>query len=201
MMEAANDKDRRLVILDPNNPKDMHDPGIYYCKKTGENVEMIRIDPSIYSQNKSKGAVAMSLTYGIAKLKTTVTLDGKTSRLQLSENNPEFYIYFDVSNNQPNGTGEWWFSTASSPNEFLLVKLEQNRKTREVVTGSANIMGSSIGVDDNNKANFKVEKLKKGIFRIYFDKPLQGEYCFMYAGSIPTGFTSLDKVYDFSTPK
>jgi hypothetical protein len=201
MIEAANDNSRKLIVFNPNNPKDMHDPGIYYFKKTGEKVEMIRIDPTIYSQNKSKGALAMTLTYGLAKVKTTVTLDGKSSRLQFSEQRPEFYIYFDISNNKPSETGEWWFSTATSPNEFLLVKLEQNKKTREVVTGSANIMGASVGVDDKNKAVFKTEKISKGIFRIYFDEPLQGEYCFMYAGNVPTGFSSLDKVYDFGTSK
>lgn len=201
MIEAANDNNRKLIVFDPNDPKDMHDPGIYYFKKTGDNVEMIRIDPTIYSQNKSKGTLAMSLTYGIAKVKTTVTLDGKSSRLQFSEQRPEFYVYFDISNNKPSGAGEWWFYTSTSPNEFLLVKLEQNKKTREVVTGSANIMGSSVGVDDKNKASFKTEKISKGIFRIYFDEPLKGEYCFMYAGNVPTGFSSLDKVYDFGISK
>lgn len=201
MIEAASDNNRKLVVVDPNNPKDMHDPGIYYYKKTGNNGELIRIDPTIYSQNKSKGALAMSLTYGLAKMKSTVTIDGKTSRLLLNEDKPEFYIYFDISNNKPSGTGEWWFSTASSPNEFLLVKLTQNNKTREVVTGSANIMGSSIGIDDKNKASFKTERISKGIFRIFFDEPLQGEFCFMYAGNVPTGFSSLDKVYDFGVKK
>lgn len=201
MIEAANDGTRKLIVFDPNNPKDIHAPGIYYFNKVGEKVEMLRLDPSIYSQNKSKGALAMSLTYGLAKVKTMVTIDGKSSRLELNNSKPEFYIYFDVSNNKPTGTGEWWFSTASSPNEFLLVKLEQNKKTREVVTGSANIMGSSVGIDDKNKAVFKTEKIADGIFRIYFDDPLQGEYCFMYAGTIPTGFTTLDKVYDFGISK
>lgn len=201
MIEAANDESKKLVVYNPNNPKDMHDPGIYYCKKVGNNIELVKIDPTIYSQNKSKGALAMSLTYGLAKIKTILTLDGKTSRLKMEEKNPEFYIYFDVSGNKPSGTGEWWFSTATSPNEFLLVRLEQKNKTREVVTGSANIMGSSIGIDDKNKASFKTERIAKGIFKIYFDEPIIGEYCFMYAGTIPTGFSSSDKVYDFGTSK
>lgn len=201
MIEAANDENRRYVKYEPNNPNVMHDPGIYYYQKSGGNGELIRIDPTIYSQNKSKGALAMSLTYGLAKVKTTVTLDGKNSRLRLNEEMPEFYIYFDTSGNKVSGTGEWWFSTSSSPNEFLLVKLEQKNKTREVVTGSANIIEASVGVDDNNKASFKMERISKGIFRIFFDEPLSGEYCFMYAGTVPTGFSSLDKVYDFGINK
>lgn len=201
MIEAANDENMRFVLYDPNNPEVMHEPGIYYYHKTDEKVELIRIDPTIYSQNKSKGALAMSLTYGLAKVKSTVTLDGKNSRLRLNDKSPQFYVYFDILGNKSSGTGEWWFTTASSPNEFLLVKFEQKNKTREVVTGSANIVGSSVGIDDKNKASFKTERIAKGIFRIYFDELLEGEYCFMYAGTVPTGFSSLDKVYDFGINK
>ena len=201
MIEAANDESKRFVVLDPNNPYDMHDPGIYYYNNSSEGEKLIRIDPTIYSQSKNKGGLATELTYGLAKVKTAVTLDGKASRLQLNESNPVFYIYFDTSNSNPSGTGEWWFSTAGSPNEFLLVKLDQNDKSREVVTGSANLMGASVGVDDKNKAIFQTEKIGKGIFKIYFNEAISGEFCFMYAGSVPTGFSLSNKVYDFGIQK
>ena len=201
MVEAANDNSKHVVQLDPNNPKDMHESGIYYYKKNGEKAELVQLEPSIYSQNKSSGALGSALTYGIAKVKISVTLDGKDAQLQLTETQPEFYFYFDVTGNPLSQTANWWFSAATSPNEFLLVILSENKKTREVTTGSANIGGSSMGVDDKNKAAFKVEKIAPGIYRVFFEKPLTGEYCFMYAGSVPTGYTSMNKVFDFGISK
>jgi hypothetical protein len=197
MVEASSDKTKHIIQLDPNNPLDAHEPGIYYEKNNGI-LELIQLETSIYSQNKSSGALASAMTYGLAKVKISATIDGKNSQLQIERNQPTFYFYFDVTGNPVNQTPYWWFAVANSPNEFLLVKLTENKKTREVVIGSANIAGSSVGVDDKNKAAFKVEKLALGIYRVYFDKPmLPGEYCFMYAGTIPAGFTSINKVFDF----
>jgi hypothetical protein len=197
MVEAANDISKHVVKFDPNNPMDMHESGIYYSKKNGDKPELVQLEPSIYSQNKSSGALASALTYGIAKVKISVTLDGKDAQLQLTETQPVFYFYFDLTGKPLSQTSNWWFSIATSPNEFILVKLSENKKTREVTTGSANISGSSIGVDDKNKAVFKVEKIAPGIYKLFFEKPLSGEYCFMYAGNVPSGFEQMNKVFDF----
>jgi hypothetical protein len=197
MVEAANDASKHVVMLDPNNPNDMHESGIYYLKKTADKSELIQLDPTIYSQNNHSGVLASALTYGIAKIKSSVTLDGKDARLQLNDKNPVFYFYFDATGGSISQTSNWWFSTATSPNEFLLVKLSINEKTREVTTGSTNIIGSSIGVDDKNKATFQIEKISSGIYKVFFDEPLSGEYCFMYSGSVPNGYTNMNKVFDF----
>jgi hypothetical protein len=197
LVEAANDNSKRVVMTDPNNPKDMHEPGIYYYKQNEAKPELVQLEASVYSQNKSSGAIGSALTYGIAKVKVSVTLDGKEAQMQLTDKQPVFYFYFDVTGNPLSQTSNWWFSAATSPNEFLLVILAENKKTREVTTGSANISGSSVGVDDKNKTAFKVEKIGRGIYKVFFEKPLSGEYCFMYAGSVPTGFASMNKVFDF----
>lgn len=197
MVDAANDNSRHIVVLDPNNPEDMHESGIYYFKKSMEKSELVQLEPTIYSQSNSSGAIGSALTYGIAKVKTSVTLDGKNAQLQIDEEQPVFYFYFDITGNSLSQSANWWFSAATSPNEFLLVKLSENKKTREVTTGSANIAGTSIGVDNKNKAAFKIEKIATGIYKVSFEKALSGEYCFMYAGSVPNGYTSVNKVFDF----
>lgn len=198
MIDVANDPSKRYIKIDPNNPLDPQQPGIYFYDKTGFENKLIRMDPSIYSQNKTKGGALMSLTYGIAKAKTVVALNGQNAQLQIKDSLPEFYFYFDTSEEEIKNVANWWFKLSTSPNEFLLVIFKTNPKVREVVTGSANIAGSSVGVDDANKATFKIEKISNGIYKVLFDKALpKGEYCFMYAGSMPTGFTKLDQVYDF----
>lgn len=195
MMEAANDRERHFVKIDINNPLDFHDPGIYYYDK-GSN-QLLQLEPTVYSQSKSGGGLAASLTYGLAKVKSSVTIDGKNSRRQITEQQPEFYFYFDEKNTTLGQTSNWWFSTATSPNEFLLVDLTIKPGNREVETASANIFGASSGVADKNKIYFKFEKMAPGIYKVFFEKPISGEFCFMYAGTIPQGFTAINKVYDF----
>ena len=41
MIDAAADATRHFVVIDPNNPNDMHDLGIYYIKKNGTKIEVI----------------------------------------------------------------------------------------------------------------------------------------------------------------
>jgi len=199
MIEAANDNSRHVVVVDLSDPKNMHEPGIYYYNKKGEKPELVQLESAIYSQSKSSGGMMSAMTYGLSKIKVSLTLDGNAAQLQLTDNQPEFYFYFDVSGEPLTQTPNWWFSTAASPNEFQLIILSKNKKTREVTMGSANILGSSSGVDDKNKTAYKIEKISQGIYKVYFDKPLYGEYCFMFSGSIPTGYTN--KVFDFGVVK
>lgn len=197
IIDAAGDPTRHIVVIDMNNPNDMHESGIYYYKKSGGKPEMISLEPTVYSQGKSGGALASALTYGVAKVKVSVTLDGPSSRRQIDEQKPEFYFYFDVTKNSLSQTSNWWFATATSPNEFILVDFTIKKKSRDVETGSASILGASSGVADKNKIAFKFDKIAPGIYKVSFDQPLSGEFCFMYAGSVPAGFEGVNKVYDF----
>lgn len=197
MIDAAGDPSRHFVKIDPNNPMDMHESGIYYIKKSGGATEIVPLEPTVYSQSKSGGGLVSSLTYGITKVKVGVTLDGTSSHRQIEEQKPEFYFYFDLTKNSLNQASNWWFSTATSPNEFILVNFTVKKRSRDVETGSANILGSSTGVADKNKIPFKFDKIAPGIYKVYFDKPISGEFCFMYAGSVPQGFEAINKVYDF----
>jgi hypothetical protein len=177
-------------------------PGIYYCK--GTPCALTELEASVYSQTKSGSGMLTALSYGIAKTKMKSTLSGSEANLQIEEKSPVFYFYFDPGSSNNFGTTEghpFWFTSVSSPNEFLLVKFAITKKSREVVTGSWNeYAGISSGIDDKNKVAFKYEKLSKGVYKVYFEKPLKsGEYSFMYAGSSggANGGAPLQKVYDF----
>jgi hypothetical protein len=197
IVEASVDNMRHIVQIDPNNPMDLHEPGIYYFKNNGGEPELIQLEPTVYSQTKSSGVLLSAVTYGVSKVKMSFTLNGTNAQFQVSEKQPEFYFYFDESGNKSNKASNWFFSVATNPNEFVLVALNQKEKTREVTIGSANIEGSSSGVDDENKANYKVEKIGSGIYRVFFETPLSGEFCFMYVGNVPSGYDPLNKVFDF----
>jgi hypothetical protein len=186
------------------NTRDMNDPlthrstGIYYYDPANKDKPIRRLDPTISSSLKSGGfgsALAQAYTYGIANDQLKSSLAGSNSRLQIEDSSPVFYFYFD-NNNNPN-SDNWFFATATSPNEFILLKLTQKKDSREVVIGTANSYGSKSGI--NNKANqdFTYEELGEGIFKVTLSKPLKtGEYCFQYASLTPSRFDN-NKVFDF----
>lgn len=174
------------------------EPGIYYSKP--ETQTPIELDPSIYSQSKKGAGVLGGLTGGISKTKTISTINGASANLQIMENKPVFMFYFDKSNASSSfGSNNIWMNTATSPNEFILVKFNTSKKNREVVTGSyGTYSGISSGIDDDNKVIFKYEKLTSGQYKVYFDDPLKpGEYGFVFAGSTTATLGTVQKVYDF----
>lgn len=197
IVDAASDNTRHFIKIDPNNPLDMHEAGIYYFKMNGDVKELVPLESTVYSQSKSKGALMAGLTSGIAKVKEVVSIDGGNSRVQFDDQKPEFYFYFDVSKKSLDQALLWWFSVATSPNEFLLADMNIKNSNREIETGSANVLGATVGLADKNKTKYNFTKLAPGIYKVFFEQPLSGEYCFMYAGNIPQGFSNLNKVYDF----
>lgn len=186
---------------DINDPNAIHESGLYYYKIVDTKPVMTELEPTVCAQAKMGGVFASALTYGIAKIKTKATIDGGQARLQLDDPNPVFYFYFDKGQNL-NSSGISWFNASSSPNEFLLVKMDEKKKDREFVTGSANAYaGASSGVDDKYKVDFNIDKIKTGVYKVTPKKALvPGEYCFMYAGSTTIGGTS-GKVFDFGIQK
>lgn len=194
MVEAMGNKEN--VTGDVNDPNAVHESGLYYLKVVDGKTEMISLEPNVCAQTKMGSGIGTALTYGIAKTKTKAKLDGGMSRLQLEETNPVFYFYFDKGQNL--NTSSSWFSSSSSPNEFLLVKFDTKQKCREFVTGSMNrYSGTSWGVDEKNKVDFNIEKIKSGVYKVTPKIDLlPGEYCFMYAGNTTMAGTT-GKVFDF----
>lgn len=174
--------------------------GIFYCK--GKPYMLVELDPSIYSQGKAGSGIGTALTYGISKTKVKSSISGGTANLQIPDKQPEFHFYFGQNGAGQNGSSgmSQLFATASSPNEFLLVKFKASKTNREVVTGAVGIGGLSSGIDEKNKVSFRYEKISQGIYRVFTDQPLKaGEYAFMYAGSMSAeSGSALQKAYDFS---
>ena len=104
--------------------------------------------------------------------------------------------------NNPNADS-WFFATATSPNEFVLVKLYayERKKYRNIQIGTTTIIGGSYseksGVREKDKVPFEYTEISEGIYKIIFREPLKpGEYCFMYSSATPAMYTN-DKVWDF----
>ena len=176
-------------------------PGIYYQKDSLSPI--IELEPNVFSQSKQGSGILTAISYGIAKTKQKSTLSGDKANLQIPVAKPFFYFIFekDGKGSLSRENQSVWFSSATSPNEFVLVKLSVNAQkgSREVVTGSYNSYeGMSSGIPDESKVRFKFQKLSQGLYKVYFSEPLPpGEYCLTFAGSGAANGTTSYKVFDF----
>ena len=190
------------------NQKDLKNPltkratGIYFYNPKDSIEPLRQVDPTVVSTNKTGGlGTALGQVYGLglAKEKVKSSLSGSDSHLQIEENSPVFYFYFESNANRT--ADSWFFATATSPNEFVLAKLDENKSNRQLVVGDMNAYGGTSGVRDNLKVPFDYVKVAEGIYKVTFKQPLKtGEYCFLYANATPTSYSN-DKVFDFGIPK
>lgn len=187
MMQKNNDTEKQIK----KTPRS----GIYF--KVGS--ELKKIYPTAFSGTKTS-TLGTALTYGIADAKIKSTMNGKHSNNIINTNIPSFYFYFDDKEQNSFAVSNWWFTVASSPNEFLLSKLTIKKNRRELETGKVNIYaGNSIGVDEDKTIGFEIETMNDYEFKVTPSVPLlPGEYCFFYRGTIPQGGYNNQAVFDFS---
>ena len=179
--------------------------GIYYTTVDGD--EKL-IQPSVFSGSNSNAA-AQKLVSGLINSKKRSQLPGVHSNNVIKHNSPDFTFIFDPSvtevDNMQNlqggdaGIFNWWFRMASSPNEFVLVKLtvKDRKNLREVITGKESWVSSSSGIDPKYALNFKIEEIEGNKFKVTPDPLEPGEYCFVYQGQVPQGREN-QSVFDFS---
>lgn len=167
--------------------------GIYY----NDGDMYVKIYPSVFSGTKTN-TLGASFSYGIASSDIRSTINNRESNNVIKSDQPEFWFYFSPGNNID--LGNWWFFSATSPNEFVLVRLDQKKKSRELKTGSVNIYsGTNIGVAERHIIPFAIEVIDENTFKVSPKEPLEdGEYCFFYQGAIPNGGYSNQSIFDFS---
>lgn len=205
MKEMGVDNDIIIAMInhtpETNNKNNNTDKsGIYY--KNGN--DFIKILPSVFSGSQTN-TLATAFSYGLANTKIKSTMDGAHSSNVVSTNYPEFYFYFNANRQGDLGLSatNWWFSAASSPNEFALVELVIKKGRRELETGKINLYaGSTTGIDGKKTFKVNIEIINDHTFKVtpqfFLDA---GEYCFFFKGNIPHGGYSNQSVFDFSIPR
>jgi hypothetical protein len=168
--------------------------GLYYLSDKS----YIEIDPSVLTNQKAGGlGVALKLSVsGLFNSKQKASLSGPDANTQLITQSPTFLFVFDTTSGGFNNSSTAW-STVQSPNEFFLVKLEAQKKERELTIGKGNSVKEEIGIDNDIKVSFTSRKIKKGVYEVLPTNTLKkGEFCFMFAASSMYGGQT-HKVYDF----
>jgi len=177
---------------DPNDPTATHDAGIYLYQVVDGSRKMIQLEPSVSKQMKSGGFFQSAMTYGIAKVKFKAALAGKSAVLQIDQPRPTFYFYFEVKGSGLSTSSYY----ATSPNEFVLVKLDTKDNSREVTVSQANVFGAQSGTMDKAVREFAYEKIAPGVYKVTPKVDLsEGEYGFYNGGGAgPSGGA---KIFDF----
>jgi hypothetical protein len=175
---SINQKENGKVNL--NNFKEA---GIYYYNTASSEYQLL--DPVIFAQKQTSGGIISTISYGFAKAKGKGNLAGSKANFQINNPSPEFYFYFSRQNGDKSIEKDL-FSSAQSPNEFVLVKFKiyPNKNVREMVLATTNNNGGAVGVDASQIISFKYEKISENIYKVKFSTNLQqGEYCFMPAAN------------------
>jgi hypothetical protein len=175
---------------DPNDPKSHHDAGIYWRPKEKRDKQLVSLESSVYSQSKATGMFGSAMSMGISKVKWKIVINGDRAVLHITEPAPEFWFYF--------GTGQEAFSSGpSSPDDFLLVRLEKKGKNRELVVGQVGLTGTSAGTRSKDTITLESKQVAPGIYQVRPNRPLEpGEYAFLRAGMNIENLAS-GKVFDF----
>ncbi len=185
-------------VNNPNDPNAPHDAGIYMYGSTKNGLQMIMLEPTVYSQGKSGGVFKSAMTYGIAKMKWKAVVRGAHANVRSSDPKAVFYFYFEETSA---GLSHASFGGTSTPNEFTLVKLEARSDTRETVVMKMNAFGSSSGTDEKATVSFAFTKLRPGLYKVVPNAPLKaGEYCFLGAsegGVYGAGAAGANRLFDF----
>lgn len=185
------------VAGEPNDPRTPRDAGIYLYEEADGKAKFTRIEPAVYTQQKS--GVAIFAQYG-QTAKQRAVLRPATATLRTANPKPVFYFYFE---NTKSGLGET-ANLATSPNEFVLAQFETKNKDniRSLVVGQVNAYsGTQMGPEDKAVCPFDFERIAPGIFKVTPRQDLAGgEYGFFYGGNAVAGVymtTAGGKVFDF----
>lgn len=183
--------------FNPNDPRSPHAAGIYWFGQGQRDSEphLIELEPTLYQANLHGGMFKSAITYGIAKSNMKAVVHGGKANLRINEPSPEFWFYFDEKSAFAASSG---LSGASSPNEFVLAKVEAKSDARELVIGEMGTYGTSTGTRPKDTVEFRFDKIAPGIYRATPLNPLKpGEYCFFEADTNFAVGQNSGKLFDF----
>lgn len=188
---SANNVTATMATANPNNPRAPHDAGIYnYDTKT---MTMLQLEPTVYSGTKTGGVFKSAMTYGIASAKMKATIRNPHAGVRVAANS-EFYFYFEQASaglSNSAGVGAY-FTGATSPNEFVLLRMDSKKNDREVVLASFNAYHMSTGTQAKDTVDFTTTKIAPGVYKVVVPAMAPGEYCFFYGTT-----TEQHKLFDF----
>jgi len=191
-----------LVEEHPQNipaPKDLGTPGIYYENFNAKPVEYVPLESSTSNQTRQGNAGEAwlnSVSHGMTGIGQNIGLTNPNSNLEIIDRRPVFYFQMPADAKDFNDVAEFVTHGVASPNEFVLVRMKQTKKGREVEIGRSSSVINETGFN-KGATEFRFKKVSDRLYRVYYDVDLPaGEYAFYYnKGSEQV---SSVKLFDFS---
>jgi hypothetical protein len=164
---------------DPHDPRSPREPGIYYFQQSGNERQFVRLEPApagmpVAKTSSGRGLGAWAGYGGSSKVSWKTTLVGPKAPVRLVERRPVFYFYFRSTDSTSYSlSGGNAFLNATTPREFLLVRLESKKKEREI---ASNYIKDALTCDH--------EQIAPGIYKVQSRADVEpGEYVFVYSGA------------------
>lgn len=190
MMNAGKQK------ADSNDVVNINQTGIFF--KEGD--EFKKIFPTAFYGTQTN-TLGSTVSPNITNTKTKSIVVGEHSNNIIKTNIPKFYFRFNnVEQSKLSTTPNWWFSVASSPSEFVLVRLATKKGKRELGTGEIDLYsGNFKGVDSKDIVECNIDAISETEFMVTPQKPiLPDEYCFFYLGAVTQKGFNNQAIFDFT---
>jgi len=181
---------------DPNDPMTPHDAGVYLMSDTPAGNKMVFIDRVGESAMKVSNLAGAAFSFGAAKMKLKAEIPGPHAAVRTTQSRPVFYMYFpDLSSFAAFGGAEM----VTSPNQFSLLALDQQKQSRETVIARVGMGGGSFGADAKKTVLFTTDRVRPHMYKIVPSADLKpGEYAFIAVMPALTPETPPSTVvYDF----
>jgi hypothetical protein len=178
----------------------LNETGLYYISNDSLH-KITKLNLSLVFANQAGGGVHNGTGSGQKVYERNIP--GRTSNIQVHDNPPCFYLYLD---SLPVKTvTNWMFTTAKQPDDFSVLNLKERHDRRDFLTGIDIHIGgwgsAKSGISQKFLIPFESKKINEHVYQISFNSKLEfGEYCFIYAGTIPEKYVN-NRVLDFSIPE
>lgn len=188
------DHDQKLAA-----PKSLPGAGIYYENFSNAPVTYEKLESTTTNQ-ATQGSVEDFLlnrvTRGISGIGSSIGVANPNANYEIVDKRPVFYFNFPNGEKDFNEVIESVSKGVVSPNEFVLMRMEQTKKGRKAEIARANLFSTETGFSKGTVL-FRFQKVSENLYKVYFDEDLPaGEYAFYYnKGSEQV---SSVKLFDFS---
>jgi hypothetical protein len=186
------------VVAPPTTALSGREAGIYLEEDADR---LVQLEPAVFSGGKTGGALMSALTYGIAKVKWKAVVRSPHANQRVYTAAPVFHFYFERAGAGLSNASQ--MLGATSPNEFVLVRMTVSKTERQLIIGEAGSFGASSGTRSEDTIALKIEKLQSGVYKVTPAQLLtEGEYCFFYAAGASSFMAAgTGKLFDFGVQR